>query len=68
MASLGQEVYEPEIAVGSTPRLDGVRWVVQRVEAMNGNDIDLRLDGIAVDRVNLSKEAFRVRHVSDVAK
>jgi hypothetical protein len=66
--SLGQEVPKPEIAIGSTPRLGGVQWVVQRVEAMDGNDIYLSLGVIGVDRVDLSKEAFRVRHVGDGAK
>ncbi len=64
---LGQEVSEPELAIFSTPRLGGVLWVVPRVEAMDGNDIDLSLGVIAADRVQLSKEAFRVRHVGDVA-
>jgi hypothetical protein len=66
--SLRQEVSEPKVAIGSAPRLGGVQWVVQRVKAMEGNDIYHSHVVLCVYWVDLSEEAFRVRHVSDVAE
>lgn len=48
--------------------MGGVQWVVQRVEAMDGDEIYLTLGVIGVNRVHLSKEVLRVRHVGDAAK
>jgi hypothetical protein len=56
---------EPQLAIGSTPRLRGMKGVVQRVEAMHGNDVYFSFGVVCAYWVDLLEKLFELAIVSN---
>jgi hypothetical protein len=56
---------EPQLAIGSTPRLRGMKGVVQRVEAMHGSDVYFSFGVVCASWVDLPEEIFELTIVSN---